>query len=207
MLTERTRVRRRSGRGSYDPDLIHAILDEALVSHVGFVVEGQPYVIPTLHARIDDRLYFHGAIANRMLAALRDGVPACVTATLVDGIVLARSAMHHSLNYRSVVVLGTAVPVTEGDEARRALHALVERVQPGRAAHCRPPSEAELSVTAVLALSIEEASAKIRTGPPVDDADDHRLPYWAGVVPLRTVPGVPEPDPALAAGIPFPAAR
>lgn len=206
MLTERTRVRRRSTRGSYDPEVIHRILDEALVCHVGFVLEGQPYVIPTIHARVDDRLYLHGAVSNRTFTAVRDGLPSCVTVTLVDGLVLARSAMHHSLNYRSVVVLGTAELVTDRDEARAALHALVERVRPGRTAHCRPPSDAELAATSVVALSIDEASAKIRTGPPVDDAADHALPYWAGVIPLRSVEGAPEPDPALAAGISFPPA-
>jgi nitroimidazol reductase NimA-like FMN-containing flavoprotein (pyridoxamine 5'-phosphate oxidase superfamily) len=204
MLTERTRVRRRSSRGSYDPAVVHAILDEALVSHVGFVVEGQPYVIPTIHARIGDRLYFHGAVANRTLSALRDGLPTCVTATLVDGIVLARSAMHHSLNYRSVVVLGNASPVTDRDEARAVLKALVERVRPGRSALCRPPNEAELQVTSILGLTIAEASAKIRKGPPVDDSADYTLPYWAGVIPLRTVAGVPEPDPLLSPDIALP---
>ncbi len=204
MLTERTRVRRRSSRGSYDPAVVHAILDEALVCHVGFALEGQPYVMPTIHARVGDRLYFHGAVANRTLGALRDGLPACITATLVDGIVLARSAMHHSLNYRSVVVLGIASPVSDRDEARAALKALVERVRPGRAAHCRPPNEDELSVTSILAMTIEEASAKIRTGPPVDDAADYSLPYWAGVIPLRMVEGAPEPDPVLAPDIALP---
>jgi nitroimidazol reductase NimA-like FMN-containing flavoprotein (pyridoxamine 5'-phosphate oxidase superfamily) len=204
MLTERTRVRRRSGRGSYDPAVVHAILDEALVCHVGFAIEGQPYVIPTIHARVGDRLYFHGAVANRMLGALRDGLPACVTATLVDGIVLARSAMHHSLNYRSVVVLGNATPVTDRDEARAVLEALVERVRRGRAARCRPPNDAELSATSILGLTIEEASAKIRKGPPVDDAADYALPYWAGVIPLRTVQGEPEPDPLLSSDIALP---
>lgn len=204
MLTERTRVRRRANRASYDPAVVHAILDEALVCHLGFAVEGQPYVIPTIHARVGDRLYFHGAIANRTLGALRDGLPVCVTATVVDGIVLARSAMHHSLNYRSVVVLGNATPVGDRDEARTVLKALVERVRRGRAAQCRPPSDAELSVTSILGLTIEEASAKIRKGPPVDDAADYALPYWAGVIPLRTAEGTPEPDPLLSPDIALP---
>lgn len=204
MLTERTRVRRRANRASYDPAVVHAILDEALVSHLGFAVEGQPYVIPTIHARVGDRLYFHGAVANRTLGALRDGLPVCVTATVVHGIVLARSAMHHSLNYRSVVVLGNATPVGDRDEARAVLRALVERVRRGRAAQCRPPSDAELSATSILGLTIEEASAKIRKGPPVDDAADYALPYWAGVIPLRTVEGAPEPDPLLSPDIALP---
>ncbi|HEX4337366.1 MAG TPA: pyridoxamine 5'-phosphate oxidase family protein [Polyangiaceae bacterium] len=204
MLTERTRARRRANRASYDAGVIHAILDEALVCHVGFALEGQPYVIPTLHVRVGEWLYLHGAVANRMLGALRDGLPACVTATLVDGIVLARSAMHHSLNYRSVVVLGTAELVSDRSEARAALNALVDRVQAGRSAHCRAPNDAELAATSVVRLRIEEASAKVRTGPPVDDPADHALPYWAGVIPVGTTRGSPEPDPSLAAGIAFP---
>jgi nitroimidazol reductase NimA-like FMN-containing flavoprotein (pyridoxamine 5'-phosphate oxidase superfamily) len=204
MLTERTRVRRRAGRANYDADVIHGILDAALICHVGFAIDGQPYVIPTIHARIGQALYFHGAVANRMLGTLRGGLPACVTASIVDGIVLARSAMHHSLNYRSVVVLGTAEAVLDREEACSAFKALVERVQPGRSAHCREPNELELSVTGLLKLPIVEASAKMRTGPPVDEAADHSLPYWAGVVPLRSVAGTPEAAPDLAPGIPFP---
>jgi nitroimidazol reductase NimA-like FMN-containing flavoprotein (pyridoxamine 5'-phosphate oxidase superfamily) len=204
MLTERSRVRRRPSRGSYEPEIIHAILDEALVCHVGFVVAGQPYVIPTIHARGGDWLYFHGAVANRMLGVLQGEVPACVTATLVDGLVLARSAMHHSLNYRSAVVFGSAALVTDREEARAALHALVERVRPGRTAQCRPPNDAELAATSVVRLAIEEASAKVRSGPPIDDADDYALPYWAGVIPLSTVEGAPQPDPALSTTISVP---
>jgi nitroimidazol reductase NimA-like FMN-containing flavoprotein (pyridoxamine 5'-phosphate oxidase superfamily) len=200
MLTERTRVRRRAARGSHDPALNHAILDAALVCHVGFVVEGQPYVIPTAHARVGDWLYVHGAPANRMLGALSAGVPCCVTATLVDGLVLARSAFHHSMNYRSVVVLGTATQVTNTAEKRAALHALVERLHAGRSRGCRSPTDGELAATSLLALPITEASVKVRTGPPIDDADDLALPHWAGVIPTTLTRGAPEPDPLLLAG-------
>jgi nitroimidazol reductase NimA-like FMN-containing flavoprotein (pyridoxamine 5'-phosphate oxidase superfamily) len=204
MLSERTRVRRRSIRGAYDADLIFGILDLAPVCHVGFVVDGQPYVIPTIHTRIGHDLYFHGAVANRLLGTLAGGAPVCVTATLIDGLVLARSAMHHSMNYRSVVVLGTAALVTDPVEARAAFTALVDRVRPGRSAQCRPPSDAELQVTKVVKLRIEEASAKVRSGPPVDDPDDLASPHWAGVIPLHVVAGAPEPAPDLNAGIVFP---
>ncbi|HVU01612.1 MAG TPA: pyridoxamine 5'-phosphate oxidase family protein [Polyangiaceae bacterium] len=204
MLTERTKLRRREGRGVHDPATIFGILDAALVSHVGFVARGQPYVIPTMHVRLEDRLYFHGAPANRMLGTLSRGVPCCLTATLVDGLVLGRSAFRHSLNYRSVVVLGVAEAVTDADEALASLHALVEKVQPGRWSGCRPPSPEELRATAIVRLPVVEASAKIRSGPPMDLEADLALSHWAGVVPLRTVHGAPEPDPTLRAGIPFP---
>jgi nitroimidazol reductase NimA-like FMN-containing flavoprotein (pyridoxamine 5'-phosphate oxidase superfamily) len=202
MLTERTKVRRRANRGEYDPDVIFGILDEALVCHVGFTVDAQPYVLPTAHARLGDRLYFHGAMANRMLAALSEGVPCCVTATIVDGLVFARSAFHHSMNYRSVVVLGVATLVNDLEERRRALHALVERLQPGRASRCRPPTDAEIASTTLVTMSIAEASAKIRTGPPIDSSDDMALPFWAGVVPTRLVYGEPEPAEEALSGAP-----
>jgi len=193
LQSPRTTVRRLPARGAYDPGTIHAILDEALICHVGFVTGGQPFVIPTIHWREDETLYFHGSAASRMLRSLRGGVEACVTVTLLDGLVLARSAFHHSMNFRSVVVLGRAREVT-GDEKLRALAGLVEHVMPGRNADVRPPNEVELKQTLVLALPISEASAKIRTGGPVDDEEDYALPVWAGVVPLRLVAGEPVPD-------------
>jgi uncharacterized protein len=200
-VTERTRVRRLPKRANYDLDVIHAILDEAVVCHVGFVVEGRPVVIPTIHWREDDTLYVHGSAASRMLRSLREGVDACVTVTLVDGLVLARSAFHHSMNYRSVVVFGSAREVT-GEEKLRALDSLVEHVMPGRSAEVRPPNETELRQTVVLALPLDEASAKIRTGGPVDDEEDYALPVWAGVLPLRLTPGEPVPDPGVTAEVP-----
>lgn len=192
-VTDRTKVRRLGDRGRYDRETIHAILDEALVCHVGFVVEGAPVVIPTIHWREGDWLYFHGSAASRMLRSLRNGVEACVTVTLIDGLVLARSAFHHSMNYRSVVVFGTA-RVVEGDEKLRALDALVDHVVRGRSKEMRPHKEIELKQTLVLAMPLDEASAKIRTGGPVDDEEDYALPIWAGVVPLKLTPGEPIAD-------------
>ena len=191
--TDRTKVRRLADRGRYDRETIHAIVDEALVCHAGFVVDGAPVVIPTIHWREEDTLYVHGSAASRMLRSLRDGVEACVTITLVDGLVLARSAFHHSMNYRSVVVFGRAREVT-GEEKLRALDSLVEHVVRGRSRDIRPPNEKELRQTLVLALPLEEASAKVRTGGPVDDEEDYALPIWAGVVPLRLTPSAPIVD-------------
>lgn len=193
-VTDRTRVRRLPTRGAYDTSTIHAILDEALLCHVGFVVDGSPVVIPTIHWREGDTLYFHGSAASRMLRSLRDGVDACVTVTLLDGLVLARSAFHHSMNYRSVVVFGKARPVTDDAEKLRVLDSLVEHVMRGRAKEVRPPNEIEMKQTLVLALPIEEASAKVRAGGPVDDEEDYALPVWAGVLPLTLTPGAPVPD-------------
>lgn len=210
--TARTTVRRKPERARYDAAVVHAILDEALICHVGFVADGQPvtdgqpYVIPTIHARHGETVYLHGSPASRMLRTLKDGVDVCVTATLVDGLVLARSAFHHSLNYRSAVILGHARLVTDATEKRAALEALVDHVAAGRSREARPPTEVELRATLVLALALEEASAKVRTGPPVDDEEDLTLPIWAGVLPLATVAGEPEDDPLLdlAAGAPRP---
>jgi nitroimidazol reductase NimA-like FMN-containing flavoprotein (pyridoxamine 5'-phosphate oxidase superfamily) len=199
--TPRTRLNRLPARGSYDRAVVHGILDEALCCHVGFVMDGQPFVIPTIHARVGDTLYVHGAVASRMLSVMSQGLPLCVTITLVDGLVLARSAFHHSMNYRSVVILGTAREVTDPEERTRALDAIVEHVMPGRRAEVRPPNASELKRTRVLALPIEEASAKVRTGPPVDDEEDYAIPCWAGEIPLRLVAGAPVSDPRLAAGI------
>ncbi len=182
-------MRRLPSRGAYDRETIYAILDEALICHVGFVVDGQPFVIPTIYWRDGDTLYFHGSAASRMLRTLRGGVDACVTVTLLDGLVMARSAFHHSMNYRSVVVFGNAREVAEREEKLRALERLVEHIAPGRSAEVRGPSESELRQTLVLALPLHEASAKVRTGPPIDDVDDYKLPVWAGVVPLRMVRG------------------
>jgi nitroimidazol reductase NimA-like FMN-containing flavoprotein (pyridoxamine 5'-phosphate oxidase superfamily) len=200
-VTERTKVRRLSKRASYDAATIHAIVDEALICHVGFVVDSTPFVIPTIHWREGDTLYFHGSAASRMLRSLRDGVDACVTVTLLDGLVLARSAFHHSMNYRSVVVFGKAREVT-GEEKLRALDSLVEHVVRGRSAEVRPPNEVELRQTLVLALPLEEASAKIRTGGPVDDEEDYALPVWAGVLPLRLTPGAPVADERMSDQVP-----
>lgn len=191
-MTERTRVRRMPKRGSYDAAVVHAILDEALVCHVGFALpEAAPIVLPTFHARVDDRLYVHGSSASHMLRSLAEGLEVCVTASLIDGLVFARSAFHHSMNYRSVVVFGIARLVEDEHEKRRALEVLVDKLSPGRSAGCRGPNEKELLATKVIAVPIVEASAKIRTGPPIDDAEDMNLPYWAGIVPLQVARGIP----------------
>jgi len=200
--TPRTTLRRLPARGRFDRETVYAILDEALICHVGFVADGQPFVIPTIHARVEDRLYVHGSAASRMLKTLEGGVPVCLTATLLDGLVLARSAFHHSMNYRSAVVLGRAEAVSEAREKWDALEAIVEHVARGRWAEVREPSAKEMAGTLVLRLPIEEASAKVRTGPPLDDDEDYALPVWAGVLPLSLVPGEPVPDPRLPAGRP-----
>ena len=202
--TPRTTLRRLPKRGLFDRAGVNAILDEGLVCHVGFAVDGQPYVIPTTYARQGDRLAIHGSAASRMLRTLGGGVPLCVTVTLLDGLVLARSAFHHSMNYRSVVVLGTAVEVTDPAEKAAALDAIVEHVMRGRAAQVRPPNPVEMKGTSVLTLPIDEASAKVRTGPPIDDEEDYALTCWAGVLPLALVPGAPVADPRLPAGVPAP---
>lgn len=203
-VTERTRVRRLSARGVFDRAAIYAILDEAFVCHVAFAVDGQPYAMPTGYARLGDALYLHGAAASRMVRQLSAGVDVCVTVTLLDGLVLARSAFHHSVNYRSAVVLGRARLVTGLDEKRAALRQFTNHVVPGRWDELRPITDQEIKGTAVLALPIEEASAKVRTGPPLDDADDLPWPVWAGVVPLTTVAGEPLPDAHVQPGlVPF----
>ena len=202
--TPRTTVRRIPDRGVYDRSVINAILDEALVCHVGFVDDGQPLVIPMLHARVTDRLYIHGSNASRAIKVLSEGVPACVTVTLLDGVVLARSAFHHSLNYRSVVVFARGEPVRERDEKNRILTELVERVVPGRWYDSRQPTEKELNATALVGFPLDESSAKIRSGPPKDDLEDYSLPYWAGVLPLSLTAGPLQPDPKLPPTIPVP---
>lgn len=198
--TARTRIYRKPGRGSYDRDLVHSILDEALICHVGFVAGDQPYVIPTIHARVGETLYLHGAKGNRTLRALADGTPCCVTVSLVDELVLARAALHHSLNYRSVMVLGTASEVTDPQEKEGALRAVVEHIAPGRAEEIRGADETDLRSTKVLSVPIEEASAKVRTGPPVDEEADLELPHWAGVLPLVSGTAEPVPAPDLQGG-------
>ena len=202
--TERTRVRRLPKRGAYDSETINSILDEAFVCHIGFVVDGQPYVIPTGFARIDNDLYIHGSSASRMLRSLAEGVQVCVTVTLVDGLVLARSAFHHSMNYRSVVILGKATLIEEPQEKDRAMEALTEHIVPGRWKDVRWPTELELKATSVLKVPIEEASAKIRTGGPVDDEEDYTIDIWAGVLPLNLVSGQPIEDERLTQEIELP---
>ncbi len=202
--TERTKVMRYRERGQYDRATINAIIDEALICHVGFDVAGQPYVIPTTHARIDRQLYLHGSVGNRMLKNMKGGIPVCVTMTLVDGLVLARSGMHHSMNYRSAVVLGVAQEVKEPTEKLAVLDALVNHVVAGRTADIRRPTPTELKTTTVLSLPIEEASAKVRQGPPIDDEEDYALRCWAGVLPLKLEPGRPIDDPRLGSGIAVP---
>ncbi|MDO8214066.1 pyridoxamine 5'-phosphate oxidase family protein [Conexibacter sp. CPCC 206217] len=197
----RSRIARVPRRGVYDRATIDAILDESLVAHVGFAVDQQPYVIPMLVARIDDRVYVHGSTASRTVRKLAAGVPACLTTTLIDGVVLARSAFHHSMNYRSVVVLGTAALVEGADERATALEAFTEKLLPGRWAEVRTPNERELKGTRVLAMDLAEASAKVRDGGPADDEDDYGLDVWAGVVPLEMRAGAPLPDERLRAGI------
>lgn len=204
MKTKRTQLKRLPKRGHFDRETINAILDEAFICHVGFVVDGQPYVIPTGFGRVEDDLYIHGSSASRMLRELSKGVDVCVTVTLIDGLVIARSAFHHSVNYRSVVVLGKAELVTDPDEKSRALEAITEHIVPGRWADCRWPNELELKATSVLKLPINEASAKMRTGDPVDDDEDYSLDFWAGVLPLRLMPGVPQADAKLGPGIAAP---
>jgi nitroimidazol reductase NimA-like FMN-containing flavoprotein (pyridoxamine 5'-phosphate oxidase superfamily) len=195
--TERTKVRRLRKRAVYDKAQVHAILDEAFMCHVGFVREGQPFVIPTLYARHAETIYMHGSGVSRMLKTLESGVDVCVTVTLIDGFVLARSAFHHSMNYRSVVILGRAHEVSAKREKLRALKIITDHVVPDRWAEVRGPNELEMKQTAVLALPLKEVSAKARVGPPVDDEEDYALPVWAGVVPVRPHLGEPLPDARL----------
>jgi nitroimidazol reductase NimA-like FMN-containing flavoprotein (pyridoxamine 5'-phosphate oxidase superfamily) len=202
--TERTELRRYPNRGSHEPEVIHRILDEAFLAHVGFQLDGQPFVIPTLFGRDGDTLYLHGSAASRMLRELETGLPACVAVTLVDGMVLARSAFHHSMNYRSVCAFGTARKLLNAEQKERALRIISEHVIAGRWQEIRQPTERELEATAVLEFTIEEASAKIRQGPPLDDEEDYELPIWAGVLPLRLATEEAIPDPRLPAEIETP---
>ncbi len=194
-ISPRTTATRLRERMSYDADLVHSVLDEAWVCHLSFVVDGEPRVLPTLHVRVGDRLYLHGSTGSRPLrGAAGGGLPVCVAVTIIDGLVLARSQFHHSANYRSVVAHGTATVVDDPEEKSAALTALVEKIATGRAADTRPPSPKELAQTAVLALPLVDVAAKVRAKGVGDDPEDYALPHWAGVVPLRTVAGEPEPD-------------
>jgi nitroimidazol reductase NimA-like FMN-containing flavoprotein (pyridoxamine 5'-phosphate oxidase superfamily) len=202
--TKRTKIKRLPSRGNYDRKTINAILDEAFICHVGFVVDGQPYVIPTGYARVADDLYIHGSSVSRMMRNLAKGIDVCVTVTLLDGLVLARSAFHHSMNYRSVVILGKAELVDDPGEKYKVLEAFTEHIIQGRWPEIRWPSELELKATSVLKLPIEEASAKIRTGDPKDDEEDYEMNIWAGILPLTTSAGEPVNDSRLVKNISVP---
>jgi uncharacterized protein len=202
--TERTKLKRLPKRGHFDRETVYGILDEGFICHVGFAPEGQPVVIPTGYARDGDTLYIHGSAASRMLRTLSTGVDVCVTVTIIDGLVLARSAFHHSMNYRSVVVFGHARLIEDGEEKMAALLALSEHIIRGRWAEVREPTEQEMKATTVLALPLVEASAKIRTGPPLDDEEDYEMNVWAGVIPLRLIAEEPINDPRLPEGIEVP---
>ncbi len=204
MPTPRTKVHRISDRGHYDAETIHGILDEGFICHIGFSVEGQPYVIPTGYGRDGDRLILHGSVASRMFKHLREGFDACVSVTLIDGLVLARSQFHSSMNYRSVVALGRATPIRDETEKRQALEILVEHLAPGRGADSRPPNDQELAATEVLSFPLDEASAKVRTGPPGDNDEDLDLGMWAGVLPFTLGTGGPIDAPDLNRGIEVP---
>jgi uncharacterized protein len=202
--TPRTKLRRKPARGSYDRELVHSILDEALHCHVGFVDDGVPFVMPTIHARIGEQLYLHGSKASRLLKVLAEGAQCCVTVSLIDSIVLARSTIHHSLNYRSVVVLGSGERVVANDEKLRAFEAVVEHVVPGRTAEARAADAADLKGTEIVRLDLNEVSAKVRTGPPLDERGDMDLPVWAGELPLRMVAGEPVTAPDMRVDLPVP---
>ncbi len=203
-VQDHTRVRRSAKRGTYDKETVHGIIDTARICHVGFLEGGRPFVIPTLHARDGEQILLHGAKASRMMQYAASGEPVCITCTLVDGLVLARSAFHHSANYRSAVVFGTGTPIEDADEKMRVLERFTEKLVPGRWAELRATTEKELAVTAVVSVRIESASAKVRTGGPIDLDEDMADPVWAGVVPIREQLGPPEPDEALAADTPVP---
>lgn len=202
--TAKTRIKRLPKRAHYDRETVYAILDAGAICHVGYVIDGQPYVTPTAYWRHGSRVYWHGSSASRMLRALDKGVAACLTVTHLDGFVLARSGFHHSINYRSVMALGTAYAVRDKAEKLAVLEAFVERLFPGRWSEIRAPNEQEIKATTVLSMELEEVSAKIRTGPPIDDEPDYALPCWAGVLPLATAAGPLQADPRLTAGIPIP---
>lgn len=203
--TPHTTPTRYRDRAHYERPTVHRILDESLICHLGYVNDGRPVVLPTTHARVGETLYIHGSAGSGpMLAARLDGLSICVTATLLDGLVLARAAMHHSMNYRSVVVMGTARLVADPQEKTRALNALLDHIGPGRAADCRPPNSREFAATAVLALELQEVSAKVREGGVADDPEDTDLPHWAGVVPLTLVAGTPVPATDLDPRTPLP---
>ena len=196
-VTDRTTLKRLPKRGFYDRELVYAILDEGFICHVGFAVDGRPFVIPTGYARVEDKLYIHGSQASRMLRTLAQGIDVCVTVTLVDGLVLARSAFHHSMNYRSVLMFGKATLVDDREEKLAALRSLSDHIIAGRWDDARGPNEQELKATTVLSLPLVEVSTKVRTGPPLDDEEDYALPVWAGVIPLRLIAAAPIADPRL----------
>jgi len=200
--TDRTQVRRLPKRGVYDKAQVHAILDEGRICHVGFVLDGQPFVIPTGYVRLGEQVYFHGSAASRMLRTASEGVDVCLTVMLLDGFVLARSAFHHSMNYRSVVVLGKARLVTDEAEKKEALRCFTNHIMAGRWEEVRQPTSQEMKATSVLALELDEVSAKVRTGAPIDDEEDYTLAVWAGVVPVRVQVGEPMPDERLMPGVP-----
>ena len=203
-VTQRSKLKRLPKRGIQEREIIHSILDEAMIAHVGFVTENQPFVIPMAYGRKDDRLYLHGSSVSRLLRTLEQGVDVCINVTLLDGIVIARSLFHHSMNYRSVVLFGKAKLVESEDEKMSALKAITEQMIPGRWEQARIPNDKELKATNVLSFEIVEGSAKVRTGAPSDDAEDYQLPYWAGELPLRLTPGIPIQDPKLSAEISVP---
>ena len=203
-LTKRTELRRIPNRGSRDWETINQILDAGFLAHVGFCVDGQPFIIPTLYGRDGEKLYLHGSAVSRMLRELETGIPTCVTVTLVDGLVLARSAFHHSMNYRSVVAFGSARKIADPGQKVESLRIISEHIIPGRWADVRKPSEKELKATTVLEFSISEASSKVRSGPPLDDENDYDLPVWAGVLPLAITSRPPVPDDRLIKGVTLP---
>ncbi len=203
-VTERNKLKRYPKRGSYDTETIYPILDEALLCHVSFAIDGQPFIIPTIHARQDDRLLIHGLKGGRMLEHIEAGNAVAIAVTLLDGLVCARTAFNHSMNFRSAVVFGTGAVITDAEEKLEALRCLTERVVPGRWPHVRAPDDKELKATTIIAINIEQASAKIRRGPPGDDGADLDFPVWAGVIPLPVIPQAPETDPKQAAGYPIP---
>lgn len=203
-LQDRSRLRRIPARGTHERDSVHRILDEARICHVAFAVEGQPFVIPTLHGRMGDSVYLHGAKASRLLKHAAEGREICIAATIVDGIVLARSLFHSSMNYRSVVLFGRGRLLESDEEKLRALEAVSDHLQPGRWSDARRPNEKELAATGVVEVPIDTASAKIRSGPPLDDEEDYGLPIWAGVIPIAEASLAPVPDPRLMPGVPLP---
>ncbi|MEZ5557536.1 MAG: pyridoxamine 5'-phosphate oxidase family protein [Pseudomonadales bacterium] len=204
-VSDHNRLRRAAERGHYDRDTVYAVLDAGLLCHIGYEIDGQPYVTPTAYWRDGDRVYWHGSTGSRMLMHQRAGVPVCLTVSHMDGLVMARSAFHHSVNYRSVMAFGTTEPVLDDDEKARQLERLIERLAPGRWAELRPMTAKEFKATLVMSLKLDDVVAKVRSGPPVDDEADYALPVWAGVLPVRTVVAAPEDDPRLNPGIRAPA--
>jgi len=202
--TEKTRVKRLHERGHYDRETVYAILDAGFICHVGYIIDDQPFVTPTSYWREGDRVYWHGSSASRMLRTISKGIKVCLTATHVDGLVLARSGFHSSINYRAVMAFGEAEVITDERHKEQALKAFVEHVTPGRWAMLRPVTSQELKGTTVLSMQLDEVSAKVRTGPPKDDDEDYALPIWAGVLPLKVSSGPPEPDPRLTVTVPIP---